>query len=460
VKFLFRTPDGMCLPIALRCQAEGNQVKYSVADSTYEDSGNGLVEKVINFEAAVQWSDVVIYDANPVKDEGEADKVKLMRPMLGAGKFAALLEYDRLEAAKLAQEVGIKIPDTQKFVGHNAWKKANEYLTTKGPSTDWVWKSNSDEKPAGARSFVSKDGRKGMQRMLQYLEERYKSSKGKYIPDFIMTTKVEGQEISTEAWFNGTSFELPNHTLERNKAHNGDIGEKIGCAGNVVWAMSKEAPLYRKLIEPLASKLAGKFVGPIDINAIIEKESNEPVFLEFSPRFGYDAVYALMELFQTDFSEFLYCVAAGQPWTGKLFEGFAGDVRLTIPPYPHDDDKGEGAGVPIFGADKKYNPHQHLVQVMLDHNDELVSEGGFVMALSAKGDSPKSSEEAAYKEVKKIRIPNMRYRTDLADVIQEVYDKIESTGWLNQGNQSGTLGLNSSWKRPTKMSWNHQARRF
>ena len=281
-----------------------------------------------------------------------------------------------------------------------------------------------------------------------------------------LTTKIDGAaEISTEAWFNGKSFSLPNHTLERTKFFPGDLGEKTGCCGNVVWAATLESPLIQKLILPLTGVLQGKFVGPIDVNVIIEKESNEPVFLEFSPRFGYDAIFALMELFPMgSFGEFLYTVAVGLPYIGQINQTFAGDVRLHIPPYPakgSHEGADESVGVPIFGVKQSYNPHVHLTEVMLNEKDEPITSGphGFVLSCTALGESPSLAEQAAYKQVEKIHIPNMRYRNDLDKIIQETYDNVEATGWLDQkiGSPLGLEG--TSWKRP-KITWNHQVRRF
>jgi phosphoribosylamine-glycine ligase len=465
VKFLFRSSDGLCLPQALRVQAEGHKVKLSVDNGDFQDAGNGLIEKVLNFENTVQWADVVIYDVQDGPLPKEADRVRLIKPTLGSSELGGKLEHDREFGIKVAKEAGIKVPDVEKFTGPRAFLKANEYIGTKPRDVDWVWKSNG-KSAEGAKTYVAKnEGRPEMERMLRHYETLYK--KQNVNPDFILTTKVEGVEISTEAWFNGKIFSLPNHTIERTKFFPSDLGEKTGCCGNVVWSVDMQSPLVVKLLLSLAPVLVDKFVGPLDVNVIIEKESNEPVFLEFSPRFGYDAIFALMELFPMgSFGEFLYTIASQLPWTKPISEQFAGDVRVHIPPYPAKGSRegaDEAVGVPIFGVKPlQYNPHIHLVEIMLNEKDEPVTSGphGFVLSCTALGQSPQLAEKAAYKLIEHIQIPNMRYRNDLDKIIQETYDNVEATGWLNVGTKS-PMGLESTqWKRPTKMSWNHQARRF
>ena len=374
------------------------------------------------------------------------------KPTVGTSELGGRLEHDREFGIDVARQAGIRVPEVESFSGPRAFMKASDYIKTKPRETNWVWKCNG--KPAdGAGTYVAKsEGRPEMERMLKHYENLYKSQGVR--PDFILTNKIDGCEISTEAWFNGTSFVLPNHTIERTKFFPGDLGEKTGCCGNVVWAVALESPLAQKLILPLVEVLAGRFVGPLDVNVIIEEKSNEPVFLEFSPRFGYDAIFALMELFDSSFGEFLYQVAIGAPLDSKVYQGFAGDVRIHIPPYPAKSSK-EGSeecvGVPIFGLGKatSYNPHHHLTEVMLDEYGDAVTSGphGFVMSCSARGQNPKQAQEAAYKQVDNIQIPNMRYRNDLASVVQKIYDDVEATGWLGKAN-APVLGI-QSWQKKT-----------
>lgn len=434
MKFLFRSSDGLCLPQALRVQSEGNKVKLSVDRPEFDLPGNGLVEKVMNVQAAIDWADIVVYDPQEGKLVNEAEKVRQSKPVIGCSELSGQLEYDRKFGVDFARKAGLRVSDMQEFVGPSAFRKSREFLQAVQRDIDWVAKVNG-KAPEGVGTFVSKNGRTGMLRMLKHWEEMYKQEK--MAPDFVLTKKIEGPEISTEAWFNGKDFVLPNHTLEKNKFFPGDLGEKVGCTGNVVWQIDLQSPLVQKLLTPLIGQLQGRFIGPLDVNVIIEKSSNEPVFLEFSPRFGYDAVFALMELFDSDFGEFLYQVASGQKWQGQINEGFAGDVRLTVPPFPAKgakDSSLEAEGVPIFGVEPyKYNPHVHLIEVMIDENEQLVTSGphGVVLSVTGRGNSPRDAQEAAYKQVDKLQIPNMRYRNDLTDAIEEVYLKIEQTGLLS-----------------------------
>jgi phosphoribosylamine--glycine ligase len=444
MKFLFRSSDGLCIPQALRVKSEGNQVRLSIQSPGYDKMGDGLIDKTTDFGKAVEWADVVVYD---VKADGplpaEADDVCKLKPTVGASALGGDIERDRDVGIDFARRSGVKVPDMQRFHGSAAFAKAREYLADKPRTVDWVLKING-KAPDGVGTFVSKDGRSGAIRMLKHWEEMYRAYNIR--PDFIITQRIEGCEISTEGWFNGKDFSCFNHTIERTKFFPGDLGEKVGCCGNVVWATDRESPLCQKLLVPLISELAGKLVGPLDVNVIIEKSSNEPVFLEYSPRFGYDAIFALMELFESDFGEFLYQVAQGLSAMPKLSASFVGDVRLTVPPFPAKSSKdggGECEGVPIFGLSKAFDPHVHTMEVMLDSDDQFVTSGphGCVLSVSARGDTPRDAQQTAYDRLDKIHIPNMRYRNDLVEAIGNIYDDVSATGWLERPGQATPVSI-------------------
>ncbi len=306
MKFLFRSSDALCIPQALRVKSEGNQVRLSVQSPGYDKMGDGLIDKTTSFDKAVDWADVVVYD---VKADGplpaEADEIRKRKPTIGASALGGDIERDRDTGIEFAKRSGVKVPEMQRFFGTAAFAKAREYLVNQPRTIDWVLKING-KAPNGVGTFVSKDGRMGAIRMLKHWETMYRANNMR--PDFIVTKRIEGCEISTEGWFNGKDFSCFNHTIERTKFFPGELGEKVGCCGNVVWAAERESPLVQKLLIPLLGQLGTNFRGPLDVNCIIEKTSGEPVFLEYSPRFGYDAIFALMELFESDFGEFLYQV--------------------------------------------------------------------------------------------------------------------------------------------------------
>jgi phosphoribosylamine-glycine ligase len=435
VKFLFRAWNGECLPIALRVQSEGNDVQIYIEEASCKTVGDGLIVKAPDLGRAVQWADVVVYESNFKTLSDEAEKVRAVRPTIGSSALAGRLEDDRGFAEEFAKRGGLVTPDGWKqFDGPNAWQSARRFLESQDEKSTWVWKPNGD---SPASTYVANDLDE-LTRMLVYWRTLY--IKHNTPPDFILTPKIDSLvEISTEGWWDGRSFSHFNHTLERNRLMPGDIGEKTGCAGNVVW-LTPENKLVQSLLIPLQKNLGSAYRGPIDINAMIRKEDNQAVFLEFTPRFGYDAIHGFMELVD-DMGKLLSDIATGKSVgieiNGQSPERFAAAYRITIPPYPEEPskkDETKAVGVPIFGVNTtKYDSHVHLIETRLSRSDELETSGpsGYVVVVSATGDSPETAMRAAYKKGESICIPQMRWRNDLDTAIQKVYDDLIETGWAS-----------------------------
>lgn len=433
MKFLFRSFWGEVTPVALRVQAEGHEVQILIDAPEAKTVGDGLVRKAVDLGRAVQWSDIVVYESNMGRFPDEAEKVRQVRPVFGSSKLAGRLENDRMFALEEARKAGLRVSDdVREFSGPTAWSKARRFLQEADQDTTFVWKPNGE---APVQTYVAHDIRE-LERMIPWWQNLYAAHHKE--PSFILVPRIEGVEVSTEGWWDGKHFGLLNHTIERNRLMAGDLGEKTGCMGNVTW-LAPESPLAKALIEPLGQMLGDAYRGPIDVNSIIETDNNEPMFLEFTPRFGYDAIFAFMELLD-GVGQTIFDCAVGRlgDRVADPSKRFAGSYRATIPPFPEPpakEDEGKAVGVPIFGLkpdDKTIGFHWHFTEVRLNGQDELETSGpdGFVMAVSAAGQSPAEAMQAAYKRGKPLHIPCMRWRNDLDSAIQRVYNSLEQSGWL------------------------------
>jgi phosphoribosylamine---glycine ligase len=437
MKFLIRSGCGESLPVALRLKQEGNEVRFAIseeADKEYHLIGDGMIDKS-TLPRSMDWADVIVFDSNIFKLPQEAETLREVTLVLGSSELSGKLENDRALAVQTAKSVGLDVPSYEEFSGPGAWNKAESYLRETGDKifqNGVVWKPNGE---APASTFVAGDVDQ-MVHMLSYWKELYKEHKE--TPNFILTSKIEGQEISTEGWFNGKEFYVPNNTLERTRFFDGDHGEKTGCAGNVVW--HNDGPLFKTLIQPLKQILNGRYCGPIDVNAIIDEKSNKPIFLEFTPRFGYDALFALIQGLDSDLGELFYQVAAGQKVNFSIRNDFAAAIRVHIPPYPEppaSDDKLRPVGIPIGGIPKNFNIGPYFPVEVYVSDDTLFTSGpdGYVIVIGGNGKSPDGAFEKVYKTIEGLDIPLMRYRLDLGKKLQEVYGKLLKTGWL-EGNRS------------------------
>jgi phosphoribosylamine-glycine ligase len=263
-------------------------------------------------------------------------------------------------------------------------------------------------------SYVSYDGPDAMKML-----EHFKTLLGGEEVELVIQEYIKGVAVSTEGWFNGEDWcaGMFNHTLERKQFLNDDLGPSGGCTGNLVWSCTADDPLVEELLLPLTELLREKvYRGAIDVNAVVNEEGCYA--LEFTPRMGYDAFPTLLTaLCDFDFGVLLDSLARGHACSETLRPGFAAGVRVTIPPWPSEEFHAKDR-VPIAGLSSASRKMFYPQDVQLNADGELESSGGYGIlgVVNGYGETIEEAFEQAYKICWKLRVPNIQFRTDLAEV--------------------------------------------
>lgn len=402
-RFLLMSLKGDGLGLALRLRAAGHEVKARIVGKAEKLNYEGLIEKVDKWDDHLDKETIVVFDSTGGGATADRLRARGNHVFLGS-VFADNLELDRELAFELLEQAGVKVPVFKTFYD---WQEGKAYV--KRHPGRLVFKPTgklSEDKACG--SYVSCDPQ-DMLTMLDYFE-----SVSKHKPEFILQDFVEGIAVSTEGWFNGYDWMSPfNHTIEHKAIMDCDLGPSSGCAFNIVWRVAQTNRVVEegvKLLGPLLKEY--NYVGPIDLNTVVNEEGVWA--LEFTPRFGYDALPALLELVDGDVGEIISKMARGeQPDELPLKPGFASAVRVSIPPHPSDEFVHPG-GIPIQGLTRSDRPHLYFFEVMLDLQDRLVSAkgGGAIAAVTGYGDSIAESFREPYEILKRLRVPEKQYRTD------------------------------------------------
>jgi phosphoribosylamine--glycine ligase len=268
--------------------------------------------------------------------------------------------------------------------------------------------------------------------MIRYFDYLKKELTGESI-EFELQAYVEGIAVSTEAWCDGTRFVPPyNHTIEKKKFANDDLGPGTGCSGNVVWTEPNVCRVVRDGIGRAEAVVTQSgYIGAIDLNTIV---NDEGVWgLEWTPRFGYDAISTFLRLYTGDLGKMLSDFSRSQwPLEERLpvTEGrFAGSLRLTIPPAP-DEQHPIGPGTPLRGFTHDVLDSCYFYEVMVDHRGNFAHSGGFgtVASLTGVALSPRESLERPYTIAEKVKVPNKHYRTDLREVFEKMFGEFAALG--------------------------------
>jgi phosphoribosylamine--glycine ligase len=397
-----------------RIQDEGNNCSIYIQEKDYSNVYDGILCQTDSPET----NDIIIFDSS-----GNGQKADYFRKegfkVFGASAFADKLENDRRFGLDFMLDHGIMVPDTYEF---KDFKEAINFV-----------KSNKKIR------FVFKPSGKNLPCKLTYAGQDYEDlitymkfverSFSKEIDEFILQEFIEGSIVSSEYWVGKNGFIEPiNHTIEVKKFMNDDIGPSTGCSGNIVWQGNDDSNLAVALGRVEEDLVKEHYVGPIDINCII---NDEGIFgLEWTPRFGLDAMPTLLTLVEDDIGRVISNAVNGQDNEMNLLQCFSGGARVSIPPYPIEPDDVKALqkiypneNVPILGLEED---NSYFYEVMKQDDMLVHSSGtGVIACVSDIGESPEECYDSVYKILENCKIPDVQYRTDLGKVLTRMYDDIK-----------------------------------
>ncbi len=436
------------LPFALRLKDEGHEVMFYVPDApasyTHREVGRGLVDKAESLPQLLAWGardarTVYVFD---LTHEGKTAEALRQRGCLvvGGGIFPDRLECDREFGEKLAEACGMRAPETKHF---STITEAIAYI--KAHPQDWYFKLDAD---ISISSTAHGEPEKIIPR-LNALRKRYKDQ----LSNILQECK-EGIDVSTAAWWTGTDWLGPfEGTTEKKKLMNGEVGPSTGCSGNVVWFYQDYPKIARELCFDAIGEAFRRLKAPpgiYDVNSIICKEDKLPYFLEWTPRFGYDADSLAQRSIIGELGEFYYNLATGRAAAFPVDVRTAQmSVRVCVPPYPWEQvhelpsekrDKASGAiGVPVGKID-----HTDLAQLYGGDGNQFIAYGvgledgvlvvtepsGIVGIVCAEGDDCERMNEDILDFIEDdLDVPDLIYRTDMGEALEKHIGEVQAMGY-------------------------------
>lgn len=424
-KILIVTYSGFGNWFSLRLSEEEHSVDIYYCGKAGEpctEVMSGLIKPPLTAKPDFSKYDLILFDLTGKPKLAEEASLAVNGRVIGDGNFNSEIEDDRLVGIEIMEECGINVPAWEAF---NDLGDAKRFI--RKTKKRYVFKPFGGQDQDTASTYVSDDA----EDLLAYLDKLGASSKG---VEFILQEVVQGTEISTEAWFNGEEFFLINSTLEEKKFMNDNKGPNTGCSGNLVWVYDEINPplIFREGLGKMKDFLQQyKYKGMIDLNTIVS--DREIYGLEWTPRFGYDATATLFSLLNSSVGDFLLAIAAGGRPTYEIGAGFAAGIRLSIPPYPSEIMGKHPEQIPIAGLEPDdILSNFYLYDCCIDKNYELVTAGinGFICVVIDRGDTLEAAFSKVDERIKRIKIPNIQYRTDIEKRVKERYKILSQQGWL------------------------------
>ena len=230
---------------------------------------------------------------------------------------------------------------------------------------------------------------------------------------------LEGEEVSVLVFTDGKSFSIMPAAQDHKRIGEGDTGLNTGGMG----AYAPAPVATQELIEDIKMNIMPKILQGLKKENIIYKGilyigfmlvKGEPYVLEFNCRFGDPETEAVLPLLETDLADIIVHVIDEKldeiniKWSDKA----SVCVVLSSGGYPENYEK----GIPIYGTDDISEDEAIVFHAgtKKDLENEPVTSGGRVFAVTAVAENINLAIDKVYKAVSKIKFHKMYYRKDIA----------------------------------------------
>jgi phosphoribosylamine--glycine ligase len=270
---------------------------------------------------------------------------------------------------------------------------------------------------AGKGVAVCADPEEAERALAEIMGERRFGAAGDRV---IVEERLVGEEASFYAISDGERVATLPAAQDHKRALDGDRGENTGGMGAYAPAPlvtpAVEKRVLEEIVHPTLRGLreeGAPFVGVLFCGLMIDA-AGTPRVIEFNVRFGDPETQSLVALMDGDLVPLLEGAATGKldPGAGPGAEGAAVCVVLASGGYP----RGYETGLPITGIEEA----EALGDVVVFHagtareGGRLVSAGGRVLGVTARGADLRAARERAYEAAARIHFAGCQYRRDIA----------------------------------------------
>ena len=334
--------------------------------------------------------------------------------VFGPRKNAAILEGSKAFSKDLMKKYNIP---TAAYENFDSPEKALEYLeTSKYPI---VLKADGLALGKGVLICMNKEEAKAGVKTLM-LDKQFGSAGNTIVIEEFMT----GREVSVISFVDGNTIKIMTSAQDHKRAKDNDEGLNTGGMGTF-----SPSPFYTKEVDDFcrkyiyqktvdAMKAEGReFKGIIFFGLMLTEEG--PKVLEYNARFGDPETQVVLPRMKNDIVEvFEACIDGTLDKIELEFEDNAAVcVVLASDGYPEHYEKGfkiDGLGS-FEGRDDYFVFH---AGTKFD-GENIITNGGRVLGVVAKGDNLKDARKNAYEATKLISFENKYMRNDIGKAIDE-----------------------------------------
>ena len=252
------------------------------------------------------------------------------------------------------------------------------------------------------------------------LDKKFGASGNTMVVEEFMT----GREVSVLSFVDGKTIKTMTSAQDHKRAKDGDQGLNTGGMGTFSPSpfYTKEVDefcrkyVYQKTVDAMAAE-GREFKGIIFFGLMLTEEG--PKVLEYNARFGDPEAQVVLPRMKNDLIDVIEaCIDGTLDQVDLQFEDNAAVcVVLASDGYPVAYEK----GLPITGLDefKKHEGYYCFHAGTKFDGDQIVTNGGRVLGVTAKGATLKEARANAYKATEWVKFDNKYMRHDIGKAIDE-----------------------------------------
>lgn len=252
------------------------------------------------------------------------------------------------------------------------------------------------------------------------LDKKFGASGNTMVVEEFMT----GREVSVLSFVDGKTIKTMTSAQDHKRAKDGDQGLNTGGMGTFSPSpfYTKEVDefcrkyVYQKTVDAMAAE-GREFKGIIFFGLMLTEDG--PKVLEYNARFGDPEAQVVLPRMKNDLIDVIEaCIDGTLDQVDLQFEDNAAVcVVLASDGYPVAYEK----GLPITGLDefKKHEGYYCFHAGTKFDGDQIVTNGGRVLGVTAKGETLKEARANAYKATEWVKFDNKYMRHDIGKAIDE-----------------------------------------
>ncbi len=373
-------------------------------------------EKLVSFAKEKEIGLVIVGMDDPLVgglvDEMEAAGIRTFGPR----KNAAILEGSKAFSKDLMKKYHIPTAAYETF---DDAEKALEYLRT----ADYPIVLKADGLALGKGVLICSTAEEAQEGVKTIMEDKKFGDAGNRM---VIEEFMTGREVSVLSFVDGKTIRIMSSAQDHKRAGDGDTGLNTGGMGTF-----SPSPFYTEEIDEYCKKyiyqatvdaMAAEgrpFRGVIFFGLMLTEKG--PKVLEYNARFGDPEAQVVLPRMKNDILEVMEaCVDGKLDEIDLEFEDNAAVcVVLASEGYPLHYEK----GLPISGLERFDTEEGYYcfhAGTKFDENGTLVTNGGRVLGITAKGSDLREARRHAYEATEWVQFANKYMRWDIGNTIMEL----------------------------------------